>query len=161
MTEQELYNALTEMGPEAVAWGVIGAQIAIIVMILWYFISAIGYYKMFKKAGESGWKAFIPYLSDYVCFKISYNIKSFWIYLVGALIIQFFSEPTNTFAKLFVMVLAIITLVMLIKMKLRLAKSFGKSTIWGILLIFFPFITSLILGFGNAQYIGNTTSAKE
>ena len=58
-------------------------------------------------------------------------------------------------------VCAIIFFVLGMKLDIRVAKSFGKSTGWGVLLFFFPFIMSLILGFGKAKYIGNTTAAKD
>ena len=55
----------------------------------------------------------------------------------------------------------IIELVLNIKRDIRVAKSFGKGKGWGVLLFFFPFIISLILGYGKAEYIGNTTIKKE
>ena len=42
-----------------------------------------------------------------------------------------------------------------------MAKSFGKTTGFGVLLFFFTFIVSLILGFGKAQYVGNASVKKE
>lgn len=37
---------------------------------------------------------------------------------------------------------------------LELAKSFAKSTGFGVLIIFFPVIMYPILGFGSSQYLG-------
>ena len=51
----------------------------------------------------------------------------------------------------------IICLVLAVKLNNRVAKSFGKNKGWGVLLLFFPFPVSLILGYGKAEYIGNTT----
>ena len=48
-----------------------------------------------------------------------------------------------------------------IKLCIRNAKSFGKGAGCGVLMFFFPFIVTLILGFGKAEYIGNTTIQKE
>lgn len=37
---------------------------------------------------------------------------------------------------------------------LELAKSFGKSTGFGVLMLFFPVIAYPMLGFGSSQYLG-------
>ena len=37
---------------------------------------------------------------------------------------------------------------------LELAKSFGKSTSFGVLMLFFPVIMYPMLGFGSSQYLG-------
>ena len=52
-------------------------------------------------------------------------------------------------------------LVLDVKLNIRMAKSFGRTKGWGVLLFFFPFIVSLILGYGKAEYIGNTTTKTE
>lgn len=35
-----------------------------------YLLASPGYYKLFEKAGEKGWKAFIPFLNEYTTLKI-------------------------------------------------------------------------------------------
>ncbi|MBR4972373.1 MAG: hypothetical protein IKY59_05325, partial [Oscillospiraceae bacterium] len=45
--------------------------------------------KMFLKAGEAGWKAFIPYYKSFICFKISWATKIFWPFLISLLLVQF------------------------------------------------------------------------
>ena len=119
----------------------------------------MGYRKMYLKAGEAGWKAFIPYYRTFIRFRLAWNTKLFWLFLVASLLIQFM--PTNTILlNLVALVVAIIGLVLAVKLDLRIAKSFGKGKGCGVLLFFFPFIMSLILGYGKAEYIGNTTTIK-
>ena len=143
--------------------GFIGILLTLITVgrILWFFISAIGYRKMFQKAGEAGWKAFIPYFKDFVCFKLSWNIKVFIPFLLTALLFHFLPDSELLVVSLLTLACAIINLVLHIKLDIRVAKSFGKTTGWGVLLFFFPFVVSLILGFGKAEYIGNTTVKTE
>lgn len=64
----------------ALGAGLIGIILTLMLIgaVLWYFISAIGYYKMYQKAGEKGWKAFIPYYKNYIRFKIAWEPKYFW-----------------------------------------------------------------------------------
>ena len=129
--------------------------------ILCFFVSALGYYKIFQKAGEAGWKAFIPYYSDFVRFKLVWNVKPFWIILISSLLIYFLPGSDYLITGLTIWACMIIELVLNIKRDIRVAKSFGKGKGWGVLLFFFPFIISLILGYGKAEYIGNTTIKKE
>ena len=137
------------------------ADIISIGRILCFFVSALGYYKIFQKAGKAGWKAFIPYYSDFVCFKISWNVKLFWIVLISSLLIYFLPGSDYLITGLLIWVCMIIDLVLNIKLDIRVAKSFGKSKGWGVMLFFFPFVISLILGYGKAEYIGNTTIKME
>ena len=129
--------------------------------ILCFFVSALGYCKIFQKAGEAGWKAFIPYYNDFVCFKFAWNIKPFWIVLIASLLIYFLPGSDYLISGLLIWVCMIINLVLNIKRDIRVAKSFGKSKGCGVMLFLFPFIISLILGYGKAEYIGNTTIKKE
>jgi hypothetical protein len=136
------------------------SDIKSIVRILCFVVYALGYYKIFQKAGEAGWKAFIPFYSDFVRFKISWNVKPFWIALITSLLIYFLPSD-YLITGLLIWVCMIVNLVINIKRDICIAKSFGKSKGWGVLLFFFPFVISLILGYGKAQYIGNTTVKKE
>ena len=69
-------------------------------------------------------------------------------------------EPSSTLAAV-AGVAGLVGTVLHIMQSIKLAKSFGKGKLWGALLFFFPYIFTLILGFGKAEYIGNTTVAQE
>ena len=154
-------NEIAAMDPETVLFGIgflaVLSMIFVIGNIVWFFVSAIGYYKMFKKAGESGWKAFIPYYSDYIRFKFAWNKKPFWLFLVAHLVFHFFTGTENFVLSLICLAAAVVYIVFSIKLNIRVAKSFGKTTAWGVMLFFFTFIVSSIIGFGKSEYIGNTT----
>lgn len=158
MNFSDFLKAIETLSNEGVPLGAAALLVFMfIIFIAIIVISMFGYYKMFKKAGEAGWKAFIPYYNNYICFKFAWNTKPFWFYLAAILIFQSLSGLESLLLSLIGTVFGIVFIVMGIKLDIRVAKSFGKSTAWGVLLFFFPFIVSLILGFGKAEYIGNTT----
>ena len=89
-------------------------------------------WKVFEKAGQPGWAAIIPFYNFYVILKIV-GRPGWWLILLLIPLVNF--------------VIAIIVYI-------DLAKSFGKSTGFGIGLVFLGFIFFPILGFGDAQYQG-------
>ncbi|MBR2133832.1 MAG: hypothetical protein IJ851_03890 [Eubacterium sp.] len=111
----------------------VGAQIvsgicAFIVVVL----SIIANWKLFEKAGEAGWKAIIPIYNIYILCKIVDG--NGWKFLL--------------------LIIPVVNFVYTIILNLREAKAYGKGVGFGIGLIFFPTIFTLILGFGSAQYVG-------
>lgn len=95
-------------------------------------LSIVGMWMVFSKAGEAGWKAIIPFLNLYTLFKIAWGKG--WMFLW----ILFFP----------------VFIVVYIINNWKLAKAFGQSAGIGVLCIFLPTIAYLVLGFGNAEYIG-------
>lgn len=164
MTFEEFSAALETMDPTEIALGAgMAGAVAVALLfgsLIWYFVSSIGFYKMFAKAGVAGWKAFVPYLRKYVLFERSWNTKIFWLYLVIVVAIEFIKSEAVV-ANIILLAIFVVAVVIAVKLYIRVAKSFGKSAGWGVLMFFLPFIVSLILGFGKAQYIGNTTVAAE
>ena len=158
-------EALGGMDPAEVALGAgfVGVILALVAVAgaAWFFISAIGYFKMFKKAGQRGWFAFIPFLREYAMFKMSWTLKAFIVNTLLLGVFQLFGESEAILPSLAAMVCGIVWVVMQVKLLLRVAKSFGKGKIWAVLLFFVPFIATLILGFGSAEYLGNPEVQKE
>jgi hypothetical protein len=91
-----------------------------------------GWWMIFTKAGEAGWKAIIPIYNFIVLMKI---IGREWWWVILALI-------------------PIVGFVIWIIVSLDLAKSFGRGTGFGIGLMFVPFVFAPILGFGSDPYRG-------
>ena len=89
-------------------------------------------WKLYKKAGEHGWAALIPFYNQYVLVKITWgNGWLFFLYLV----------PIGNF------IFAIAT-------NIKLARAFGKSGGYAVGLIFLSFIFLPMLAFGSTQYLG-------
>jgi hypothetical protein len=108
-----------------------------IIVIAVYVLLAIGWWMAFQKAGEEGWKALIPIWNVIVILKIV-GREWWWILL---------------------MLIPIVGFIVWIIVALDLAKSFGRGVGFGIGLIVFPYIWSLILGFGSDAYKGPAAKA--
>jgi hypothetical protein len=89
-------------------------------------------WKVFAKAGQPGWAAIVPIYNLIILLQIS-GKPSWWLVL--------FLIPLVNFAAL-------------ILVAISLAKSFGKTTGFGLGLAFLGFVFYPILGFGSAQYMG-------
>ena len=105
---------------------------SIIISCIVIIISLIAQWKIFTKAGEAGWKAIIPIYNLYILCKIvdGKGIK-FLLFLIP-----------------------IVNVVYSILLNIRMARAFGKGSGFAVGLIFLNTIFTLILGFGDAQYIG-------
>jgi hypothetical protein len=106
--------------------------------VLWIIYLALvvlliaGWWMIFTKAGEEGWKAIIPIYNVIVLLKIV-GREWWWVLL---------------------MLIPFVGFIIWIIVALDLAKSFGKGTGFAIGLILLPFIFALILGFGSDTYRG-------
>lgn len=105
--------------------------IAIIVAVI------AGWWKIFTKAGEAGWKSIIPVYNFIVILKI---VGRDWWWVI-------------------LMLIPIVNFIILIIVSLDLAKSFGRGTGFGIGLAFLSFIFAPILGFGSDTYKGPAAKA--
>ena len=109
-----------------------GTIIYLILVIAFYVLLVIADWKIFSKAGEDGWKSLIPIYNLYIYVKIM----------------------DGKGVKFLLLLIPIAGFIYEIMLMLRTAKAFGKSTGFAVGLILLPNIFTLILGFGDAQYIG-------
>ena len=107
------------------------SPVANIISLILCVIAIAGAWKVFVKAGIPGWHCLIPILSTYDLCKIALRDSVGLFTVLSILIFPVFIYPC-----------------------IKLAKSFGKGTGFGILLFFFSFIAMPILGFGDAEYLG-------
>ncbi|QFZ19512.1 DUF5684 domain-containing protein [Saccharothrix syringae] len=109
--------------------GVIPAIIGLAVAI--FMIAAL--WKVFTKAGRPGWAAIIPIYNLYVQLKIA-GRPGWWLVLY---------------------IIPVVNIIISIIVSLDLAKSFGKSSAFGIFgLWLFGIIGYPVLAFGSARYQG-------
>lgn len=111
---------------------------------IWWFIYLVlviaviaGWWMMFEKAGEAGWKSIIPIYNIIILLKI---VGREWWWVILFLI-------------------PIVGFIVWIIVALDLAKVFGRGTGFGIGLIFLTPIFALILGFGSDTYKGSPAAA--
>ena len=156
MIIHELTTAIEAMDPEILAGGILFWAGAFAVMVatavIRYLITAIGHSKMYRKAGEAGWKAFIPVYNTYNNYKISWNGKLFFLYAALTIASSLLGIYTEGALALAGAAVSLGVIIMAVKQNVRMAKLFGKGNGTGIALMFFPGITSLILGLGKAEY---------
>ena len=154
----ELTAALQNMNPamlEDIALG-LGALFlfGMAYVIIRYLMHAIGLCTMYRKAGVAPWKAFIPVYNTYNNYKLSWNGKLFFLTAalsIASSVLSVFTEGAMAFVS---MAASIGLIYMVVKQNIKMAKLFGKGAGTGIALIFFPGITSLILGLGKAEFQG-------
>ena len=116
------------------ATGMLGSMLTTIWLVAMIFsiIIIVANWKMFKKAGEPGVVAIVPFWNTAVLFRMTWG-KWYFMFFMFIPFVNF--------------VIGIITL-------FKLAKVFGKGIGFGFGLLFLSPIFMLILGFGSAQYVG-------
>ena len=157
MNIYDLFAAIEAMDP-VILGGAVLATTAIFAIgalagLLRYLLTAIGYSKMYRKAGVAGWKAFIPVYNTYNNYKISWNGKLFFLFAALFAVASLLGESPEGVMALIGIAVNIGVIFLMIKQNIKMAKRFGKGAGTGIALIFFPGITSLILGLGKAAFI--------
>ena len=152
----ELITAIEAMDPAVVSGIALATSaiitISVVVLLVRYLMQAIGYSKMYRKAGVAGWKAFVPVYNTYTNYKISWNGKLFFLYVALSIASSALDMYTEGAMALVAMAVSIGVIYMCVKQNVRMAKHFGKGVGTGIALILFPGITSLVLGLGKAEY---------
>ena len=92
---------------------------------------------------------------------MAWTVKAFVISIVMLVALQISGMQEGLLLSLLGAVCGIVWIVIQVKLVIRLAKAFGKDGVWALLLFVVPFIATLILGFGSAQYVGNPEAKKE
>ena len=95
-------------------------------------VSIIGMWKMFTKAGKPGWASLVPFYNNYCLFDIAWG--NGWMFLL--------------------LLVPCVNYVFLIILSFKIASAFGKGIGFGFGLLFLTPIFYMILGFGDAEYIG-------
>ena len=95
-------------------------------------LSVIGMWVLFKKAGKGGWRSLVPILNLYTLVEIAdgFGLKFLLLLIPG------------------------VGAVYHVLLNLRLARAFGKGLLYGLLLVFFTPLFTLLLGLGSARYRG-------
>ncbi len=149
-----------------------------IVGIIFYIICFLGLWKMFEKANLSCpfVRALVPFWNTYSIFKICWKPMMFLVIIILALIegilagsaivhsaaagltgvtsLGYLAAGAGAGVVIIGIVLAVITIIMYVK----LSKAFGHGVGWGILMWLFPWIMTMVTGFGASRYVGNPTN---
>lgn len=153
-----MYNSY-DYGTDA-AFGALGAVaggLFAFLMVMCIIVFAISvfeivcYWRVFKKAGKNGWEAIIPFYNGWVLFEISGYPG--WLILLALTSIIPFVGWIGVIALFVFQILAGISL----------AKKFGKTDAFGVLLALVPVVGYAILAFSEVTYdasLGNQPGEK-
>lgn len=100
--------------------------------ILLYALACIGRMRMFQKAGVQGWKAWIPFYSDYVLCAITMGRG--WYFVFGWI--------------------PLLAPIMRAVYAVEVSLSYRQGVLFGVLYFFLPTVAELVAGFGSAPYVG-------
>lgn len=133
----------------------LGSAAVITVFIIYFILTLVSNWKVFVKYGEPGWKCLIPIYSTYIDCKHVWSVLGFIMLIVGTIVASLANDSSGTFIQILSFIGGIAVLVMQIIHYHYKARAFGKGVGMTLLLIFLPFIGNLVLGLGDADYIGN------
>lgn len=171
----EIVAELTANESQAlIAGGILGFTYSMIIMfsLLFYVITVIATWRIFKKANEPGWKALIPIYNIYIMFKIAKMKNWFWwiiLSTIALLVVMFFDKTLEIFTMdeaslsnynwdlhLSTVVMIAITCTVYFWTEIvyawRTSKVFGHGLPFAIGLFFFQPIFWLILAFDHSKY---------
>jgi Family of unknown function (DUF5684) len=132
MTSLPAWLLQDDLGKAAGGLLAIGGTMILFMMAI-LVVVVIGFWKVFEKAGQPGWAAIVPIYNGYILLKIA-GRPGWWILL--------FMIP-------------FVNIAIGLMVAIDVAKSFGQSAAFGILLLFLlGGVGYLILGFGNYRYLG-------
>lgn len=125
-------------------------------------LHVIAHWKLFTLAGEPGWKSLIPFYSDFVFYRLVWDVKYFFITFSGsfatALLIEVMENIDNVFFNIFGSLVLLCFSGILLWLNWNLsqntAKAYGKGKGFGVGLFFLSGIFRLILGFTTNEYHG-------
>ena len=125
----------------------------------WWLLDVIGKWFMFVKMGEAGWKSLIPFYSDYIIFRNVWQPVYFIVFIAVNVIGAYVSCSTGSDTGSYLLnLLRCAAFIIAFLENIKLARSFGHGYLFGLgLLIFNPLFT-MILGFGSSVYLGNFSS---
>lgn len=132
--------------------------------IFFYGVNALAEWKFFKKIGEDGWKAFIPFYNLYLvlkrCSKQKYLLPviiTIVAYCILDVIVYSFNENGAWFN--FYGVITCLVIIFLVYLKFGIcydvSLSFGYGKKFAVGLTVIPIAFVLVLGLGKAEYKDN------
>lgn len=148
------------MGIISVIVKIMGVTKLSVMISMWsWFLSVLGMWKIFSKAGERPWKALVPFYNEYIETRLAWNGRAYFIILalsLGMIIASVFMDrTTGIFETMWLILYGLCIaggLIYNIKKCSRLAKCFGKGNLFAVGLIVIPPLFRLLLGYGDERY---------
>ena len=131
-------------------------EIAAVLSFLYYVFFTIAEWRIFRKAGEKGWKALIPFYNIFVSHHLI-GMSHIWfildiIFWVVEIFIDIFKFMPPWAEEIFFAVVIIVTIVSEIIHIMKLCYCYTKSERFGIGLFICPPLFMMILAFDKSEY---------
>ncbi|MBQ9152716.1 MAG: hypothetical protein IJ130_02760 [Solobacterium sp.] len=130
------------------------------------FMLCAGSWNVFRKAGKVPWHALVPGLHHYEVYDIAWDGR----YGIAAFVLRILELATGPFGKnlhirrfgieVFITVFTM-HFVLTWLMKLKLSRSFSKSSVFAFLMIFFNEICMFVIGRDDSEYLGRSRTEFE
>ena len=146
--------------------GLAAIGIAMIILFIIVFVissaiklvEAIGFWKIFKKAGEPGYAALIPIYNEYVKTKIGGSAWWWLLVVYGSLIIGALGSAVTAGLS---SIISMASLVGRLAINYNICKKFHKDMGYTLLITFLPFVGAPMLGFSkDAEYDANVVTSE-
>ena len=124
--------------------------------VMCYIFEVVACWRVFKKAGQGGWKSLIPVYSNYTRYRISWRPLWFWVsalLLIASTALGHFSGQ-NAVADGASIVVGVAGFLVHMAGRWNLARAFGRGPLFSLGMILFPPLFTLILGLGGSEYQG-------
>lgn len=131
-------------------------EVAMILLLIYYAALTVAQWHIFKKAGEKGWKALIPFYSIFVSHHLI-GMRHIWfildiVFWVTEVVLEIIEGTPHWIEDAFFYMALIFTLVSEILHIMKLCYCYTKSELFGIGLFVLPPVFSLILAFDKSEY---------
>lgn len=150
--EREVIKMITALG---VLFALLASTVVVVFTGIWWILTLVSGWMVFKKYGEPGWKALIPIYNGYV------EYGKVWNGIIGIVVgilscVQVKLNGLEDKPGFVLAIIGILLLVAKIKFASNKAKAFGKGTGFAVLIFFLPFVANFIIGFDSSiEYLGN------
>ncbi len=134
----------------------INEQLMLILGTAWLVLTIVGRWLLFRKAGKPGIFSIIPVISIFTEYNICWTGWMVILSLLFAGVSSFCAQEgqNNTVMMIIAAVAGIGYFIILWTESQKLARSFGKGFIYGLLLFFFGRVFRVLLGLSAAEYRG-------
>ena len=131
-------------------------ELALILSALSYAMLTVAQWRLFRKAGEKGWKALIPFYSMFVSHHLI-GMRHIWfildiIFWAIDLVLEFVQGTPVWIEETFFAIAIILTLISEILHIMKLCYCYTKRELFGVGLFLLPPVFSLILAFDKSEY---------
>ena len=130
--------------------------IAAIIVVVMFALLVAAEWKIFQKAGEKGWKAFIPFYGVYLSHEIV-GMHHVWFIIeliiwIAEVLFELIPVIPQPVAIVFGIVAGIFTIISELIHIIKMCDCFGKGTGFKIGMCLLPGLFFMILAYGKAEY---------